>query len=229
MYSSFFFSSLVHSLARSRTHIYFRNMKVVAWKQNRIPTTTMAHQNKMDCTICRCYYRFIHSLVLDGIRLLTKYLCRNFDALWRRFFVFSLYFYRHERSQTDWYVFRMVHACHPHFVVSIHTAVLSFFCLHFFARAVCLLSYYMGDMLPIKLPVIYNNRLSLFSILLRPFGVVVGGGGSDDVTVVLHLNAVHRFLYKCAHHHHHYTVTANFRKRKNTLFTHINTYGEWHT
>lgn len=83
--------------------------------------------------------------------------------------------------------------------------------------------YYMGDMLPIKLLVIYNNRLSLFSILLRPFVVVVVAVvvGFDDVTVALHLNAVHRFLYIyiCVHHHHHYRYSQFPKAKKHAFFS----------
>lgn len=170
MYSSLFFSGTL-------TFIF------VTWKVlYESKTEFQRHKNKMNCTKYRRYYRFIHSLVLDGIRGFLPIYFGGIRCGVAKVVVFvflfrcSLFiFIGTNRSQTDWYVFRMVHACHRIFVVSQYTAVL-FFCLHFSARVVCMPSYYMDDMLPIKLLVIYNNRLSLFSILLRPFGVVVGGG-----------------------------------------------------
>lgn len=88
----------------------------------------------------------------------------------------------------------------------------------------------MGDMLLIKLPVIYNNRLSLFSILLRPFVVVVVG--FDDVTVLFYTQMRFIAFYICAHHHSSLSFLQTFNEKKSSFLLwpvlhvhrHINTH-----
>lgn len=85
-------------------------------------------------------------------------------------------------GHTNWLICFWNGACMPSYLVDSLLFAPFFLC-----------RFIMSDVLPIKSLVIYNNRLSLFfplSISLRTFVVVV----FDDISVVLHSNAVHRFL-----------------------------------